>query len=94
MPLYITRGRFTADAVKGMLAKPEDREEVVAKLFQSVGGKLIGCQPALQLPEWLSANSPAQTPSIATSDIRMIRFSAMCGKTTLQRLTPAPNTSA
>jgi len=37
MPIYISRGRFTADAVKGMLAKPENREEAVAKLFKSVG---------------------------------------------------------
>ena len=30
MPIYISRGRFTSDAVKGMLAKPENREEAVA----------------------------------------------------------------
>ena len=42
MPIYISRGRFTSDAIKGMLAKPENREEAVAKLFESVGGKLIG----------------------------------------------------
>jgi len=42
MPIYISRGRFTSDAIKGMLAKPENREEAVAKLFTSVGGKLIG----------------------------------------------------
>jgi hypothetical protein len=34
MPIYISRGRFTSDAVKGMLAKPENREEAVAKLFK------------------------------------------------------------
>ena len=27
MPLFITQGRFTQDAMKGMLAKPEDRAE-------------------------------------------------------------------
>jgi uncharacterized protein with GYD domain len=42
MPIYISRGRFTSDAVEGMLAKPENREEAVAKLFKSVGGRLIG----------------------------------------------------
>ena len=42
MPIYISRGRFTSDAVKGMLAKPENREEAVAKLFESVGGRLVG----------------------------------------------------
>ena len=41
MPIYISRGRFTYDAVKGMVAKPENREEAVSKLFESVGGKLI-----------------------------------------------------
>ena len=40
MPIFISRGRFTSDAIKGMLAKPENREEAVAKLFQSVGGRL------------------------------------------------------
>src|SRR5262245_11241114 len=42
MPIFISRGKFTSDAVKGMLAKPENREEVVANLYKSVGGKLIG----------------------------------------------------
>ena len=28
MPIYISRGRFTSDAVKGMVAKPENREEL------------------------------------------------------------------
>jgi uncharacterized protein with GYD domain len=42
MPIYISRGRFTADAVKGMLAKPENREEAVGDLFKTLGGRLIG----------------------------------------------------
>ena len=36
MPVYISRGKFTTDAVKGMLAKPENREEAVATLFKNV----------------------------------------------------------
>ena len=35
MTIYISRGRFTANAVKGMLAKPENREEAVAKLLKA-----------------------------------------------------------
>ena len=42
MPIYISRGRYTSNAVKGMLANPENREEAIAKLVKSVGGKLIG----------------------------------------------------
>ena len=33
MPLFITQGRFTPEAIKGMLAKPENREEAVRELF-------------------------------------------------------------
>ncbi len=42
MPVFITQGRFTQDAVKGMLAKPEDRAEAVSELFAKAGGKLLG----------------------------------------------------
>ncbi|HXF87282.1 MAG TPA: GYD domain-containing protein [Xanthobacteraceae bacterium] len=53
MPIFISRGRFTADAVKGMLAKPENREEAVAKLFQSVGGRLIGWYLTFGRHDWM-----------------------------------------
>jgi len=41
MPIYISRGRFTSDAIKGMLAKPENREEAVAKLFKSTNARTL-----------------------------------------------------
>jgi uncharacterized protein with GYD domain len=41
MPLFITQGRFTQDAIKGMLAKPEDRAESVSQLFAKSGGTLL-----------------------------------------------------
>ena len=53
MPIYISRGRFTSDAVKGMVAKPENREEAVSKLFESVGGKLIGWYLTFGRHDWL-----------------------------------------
>ena len=54
MTIYISRGRFTSDAVKGMLAKPENREEAVAKLFKSAGGKLIGWYLTFGHHDWLT----------------------------------------
>jgi len=54
MPIFISRGRFTSAAVKGMLAKPENREEAVAKLFKAVGGKLIGWYLTFGRTDWLS----------------------------------------
>lgn len=42
MPVFISQGRFTQHAMKGMLAKPEDRAEAVSQLVKSAGGKLLG----------------------------------------------------
>jgi len=53
MPVYVSRGRFTSSAIKGMLDKPEDREEHIAKLFKSVGGKLIGWYLTFGHHDWL-----------------------------------------
>jgi uncharacterized protein with GYD domain len=54
MSIYIPRGRFTSDAIKGMLAKAENREEAVAKLFKSVGGRLIGWYLTFGHHDWLA----------------------------------------
>jgi len=37
----ITRGRFTHDYAKGLLAAPEDREPAVRKVVEAAGGKVI-----------------------------------------------------
>jgi uncharacterized protein with GYD domain len=54
MPIYISRGRFTSDAVKGMLAKPENREEAVSKLYQSLGGRLVGWYLTFGHHDWIA----------------------------------------
>ena len=41
MTTFITQARFTKDGLKGMVASPEDRAEVVGRLIGEVGGKLI-----------------------------------------------------
>ena len=41
MVRLVTRGRFTQDYAKGLVAVPEDREPAVKKLIESVGAKLI-----------------------------------------------------
>ena len=38
MPIFIYRGRYNADAVKGMMTSPEDREAALAKVFEKAGG--------------------------------------------------------
>ncbi len=42
MPIYITQGRYTREAIKGMIVKPEDRADAVARLLSKTGGRLLG----------------------------------------------------
>ena len=49
MPTYITQGRYTREAIKGMIVRPEDRAAEVARLLGKGGGRLIG--PASSRPE-------------------------------------------
>jgi hypothetical protein len=41
MTIYITQGRYTDQAIKGFVAKPEDRSAQVRKLMKAAGGKMI-----------------------------------------------------
>jgi uncharacterized protein with GYD domain len=42
MPIYVTQGRYTREAIKGMIVRPEDRAEQVSRLMSKAGGRLIG----------------------------------------------------
>jgi hypothetical protein len=58
MPIYISRGRFTTDAIKGMMAKAENREEAVSNLFEaSEVGSSDGISPSARMTGWSSASS-------------------------------------
>lgn len=41
MPIFITQGRYTQQALKGMVEKPEDRQNEVKGLFKRAGGKML-----------------------------------------------------
>ena len=41
MVRLVTRGRFTHDYAKGLVAAPEDREPAVRKLIEGAGGKVV-----------------------------------------------------
>ncbi len=41
MTVYITQGRYTREAIEGMINKPENRAEAVAALAKAVGGNLL-----------------------------------------------------
>lgn len=41
MPTFIIHGRYSREAMQGMVARPEDRSAAVAALMESVGGRLL-----------------------------------------------------
>ena len=41
MTIYITQGRYTRDAITGMINKPEDRAKAVAALATAASAKLL-----------------------------------------------------
>jgi uncharacterized protein with GYD domain len=43
MPLFITKASYSTEGVKGLIAKPEDRGAVIAKLTEAAGGKVHAC---------------------------------------------------
>ena len=41
MPRFIVRGRYTASAMKGMMAKPSDRGAAARKIVEAAGGEAV-----------------------------------------------------
>jgi uncharacterized protein with GYD domain len=41
MPVFVSLGRYSESAIKGLLAKPEDRTAAVKKLIEQAGGKQL-----------------------------------------------------
>ncbi len=42
MPSYLVQAAYTAEAMAALVKNPQDRMEVVRKLAESQGGKLVG----------------------------------------------------
>jgi uncharacterized protein with GYD domain len=53
MSTYILRGRYSSDALKGMIASPEDREAAIAKVVEKAGGKLLSYYVTFGDDDWL-----------------------------------------
>ena len=54
MPIFISQGRYSREAIKGMVAKPEDRAELVAKVVEAAGGKLLAYYVTLGEYDWMT----------------------------------------
>ena len=76
MTIYISQGRYTAAAIKGMSAKPEDRSEAVAELFAAAGARLISWYLTLGPYDWLIIAEAPDEPTM----ISAVLAAAACGR--------------
>jgi uncharacterized protein with GYD domain len=66
MPIYITQGRYTREAIRGMVARPEDRSDAIARLLAKAGGRLIGYYLTFGEYDFLTiAEAPSETQMAA-----------------------------
>jgi len=42
MPIFITQGFYTREAIKGMIVKPEDHADAVGRIMSKAGGRQSG----------------------------------------------------
>ena len=94
MPHYLLQGNYTGDAIRNLIAKPDDRSESASKLAKSVGGKLrefyfcFGAHDFLAIME-LPDDEAAATASFAASSAGHI-----VNLQTTKLLTPAESMKA
>jgi uncharacterized protein with GYD domain len=53
MPIYVLRGKYSSEALKGMIASPEDREAAIAKVVEKAGGRLLSYYLTFGDDDWL-----------------------------------------
>jgi uncharacterized protein with GYD domain len=78
MPIFITQGRYTDHALKGMIANPENRAKAVGDLFERAGGKLLAFYMTFGEYDWISI---AEMPD-HRSDLAMVIAGASDGAVT------------
>jgi uncharacterized protein with GYD domain len=54
MPVFVSMGRYSETAIKGMLARPEDRTDAVTKLIEQAGGKLLSLYFLFGEYDWMA----------------------------------------
>ncbi len=67
MAIYITQGRYTTDAVKGMMANPENREKAVADLMEEAGAKHLALYFTFGEYDFLSINEAPSEEVMASA---------------------------
>src|SRR4051794_29731896 len=94
MTIYISQGRYTLAAIRGMSAKPEDRSEAVAELFAAAGGRLISWYLTLGPYDWLIIAEAPDEPTMISAVLAAAAGGSLSDITTTVALTASDTTKA
>jgi uncharacterized protein with GYD domain len=94
MTIYISQGRYTAAAIKGMSAKPEDRSEAVAELFAAAGARLISWYLTLGPYDWLIIAEAPDEPTMISAVLAAAAGGSLSDITTTVALTASDTAKA
>lgn len=94
MTIYISQGRYTATAIKGMSARPEDRSEAVAELFTAAGARLISWYLTLGPYDWLIIAEAPDEPTMISAVLAAAAGGSLTDITTTVALTASDTTKA
>src|SRR5215211_4186494 len=94
MTIYISQGRYTAAAIKGMSARPEDRSEAVAELFEAAGGRLISWYLTLGRYDWLIIAEAPDEPTMISAVLAAAVGGSLSDITTTVALTASDTMKA
>jgi uncharacterized protein with GYD domain len=88
MPIFITQGRYTSDAFKGMVANPENREKAVADLMEKAGGKLRALYFTFGEYDFLSISEAPSEEAMASALIAGAASGGVSHLKTILAMTP------
>ena len=88
MTIYISQGRYTTAAIKGMTAKPEDRSEAVA------GARLISWYLTLGPYDWLIIAEAPDEPTMIAAVLAAAAGGSLSDITTTVALTASDTAKA
>jgi uncharacterized protein with GYD domain len=94
MPLFITQGNYTAQAFKGMIAKPEDRTQEVRKLVAGAGGKLHALYLTFGEYDFLLVAEAPDEKAMASALLAAASGGGVANLKTTLAMTPADGKSA
>jgi uncharacterized protein with GYD domain len=89
MVRLVTRGRFTHDYAKGLVAAPEDREPAVRKLIEGAGGKVVSFYFTTGDTDFMLVSEANESESIIAALLAVVASGAISNVTTARAWTGA-----